>query len=415
MIIRVNKRDVTIGLLAILSFVSTLSTIRYLRMIIPIINRVSLLSMTLAFVPAVILAFYNKKKISLTYVIFLVLWLFLFLTTLVSHNSITSYATQIGPCLVFFLVIASIRNEKELLLLLSIWQRLCLTLLIFDLASMIIYPKGLYRGDNAYYDINWFLGFKTERLYYLIPLVVFSTFIELKEKHKISFNLILVCSLSIVSTIWSQATGGFISISLFLACIPFMESFVEERKHIISKILTGIIRLFSNFYSFITAYIFIFVTIVFLQNNSRLISLVASITGKSMTFSNRLPIWSFTIQHMNNHLLVGEGMLSTEQYRLITRGYNNPHNVILSYLLNGGIIGLIIVLLCIYLCFSSKKKTPLKIVFILGIVVYLVLGISSSALAYCPFFFCLMYLCVYDSKSVTELSKENSIKGKNRG
>ena len=405
MIVRINKRDITIGLMAVLSFVSTLSTIRYLRMTIPIINMVSLVSMALAFVPAALNAFNNKKNISIIYVVFIMLWLALFISTIYHRNSISTYITQIGPCLLVLLIVASIRNENELLLLLSIWQRLSLILLIIDLASMIMYPNGLYKGDNAYYDINWFLGFKTERLYYVIPLVVFSTFIVLKEKHKIDFELILICSLSIIATLWSQATGGAISIFLLLACIPFMESFVERRKNIFSKILTGIIRLFSNFYSFITAYIFIFVTIVLFQNNSRLISLVASITGKSMTFSNRLPLWTFTIQHLNNHLLVGEGMLSTQQYQIITRGYNNPHNVILSYLLNGGIIGLLIVFLCIYISFSSKKKKPLKIVFILGIVVYLVLGISSSALAYCPFFFCLMYLCVYDSKSVSELTE----------
>ncbi len=405
MIIRLKKRDIAIGLMAMLSFASTLSTIRYLRMIIPAISIISFVSMIVGFVPAILLFIYNKKNIPIVYISFVVLWSFLFISTVYHRNSISTYVTQIGPCLLFLLIVASIRNENELFLLLSIWQRLCLILLVIDLTSMIIYPNGLYKGDNAYYDINWFLGFKTERLYYLIPLVVFSTFLVLKEKHKINITLILICSLTIISTLWSQATGGVISIFLFLACIPFMESFVERRKNIISRILTGIIRLFSNFYSFVSAYFFIFVTIVFLQNNSRLISLVASITGKSMTFSNRLPLWTFTIQHLNNHFLVGEGMLSTQQYQIITRGYNNPHNVILSYLLNGGIIGLLLVFLCIYLSFSSKKKKPLKIVFILGIVVYLILGIGSSALAYCPFFFCLMYLCVYDAKSVFEVTE----------
>lgn len=405
MIIRTNKRDITIALIAVLSFVSTLSTIRYLRMTMPIINLVSLFSMAIAFVSATLLAIYNKKNITITYVVFLVLWLILFISTIYHRNSISTYVTQIGPCLLFYLIIAILKNERELVFLLTIWQRLCLIMLIADLVSMIFYPNGLYRGDSAYYDINWFLGFKTERLYYIIPLVVFSTYITLKEKHNISFALILICGLAILSTIWSQATGGAISIFLFLAGMPFMESFVEKRKNVVSKILTGIIKAFSNFYSFITIYLFVFFTIVFLQSNSRLISMVASITGKSMTLSNRLPLWSFTIQHLNQHFLAGEGMLSTEQYLSITRGYINPHNVILSYLLTGGIIGLIVFLICVYLSFSSMKKNPLKIVFILGIVVYLVLGISSSALAFCPFFFCLMYICVFDFKNVSKISE----------
>ena len=90
-------------------------------------------------------------------------------------------------------------------------------------------------------------------------------------------------------------------------------------------------------------------------------------------------------------------MMDGAQYAQITGGYVNPHNLFLTYLLTGGIIGLIFVFVYFICCVRHLKSSEENFLFLLAVYCLLILGISSSTLSYSPFFFLFMLL-TYDNR-----------------
>lgn len=388
----IKKNNIYLGGLALCSFFSTLSSVRYIRMVTPHITFLCYVAILGSLIPAVIRVFNKRRLLSGEVLFFWLFFAYLIGTTLFGRGPLLAGLVQLAPTICCCSIITGIEKKEDLRCVLKVWCFCCMVFLLIDIFTMFLFPQGLYEGDSSYYNINWFLGFKTERLYYLLPLVVMLLYIQFSQDLKLNVWHYIIFSLVVICSVFSQATAGTITVILYLICIPFMGVYLIKKKNWITKIISHLVSVFSNFYLFAIAYAFVFISVVVAQSNISLINRIASFTNKNTTFSGRMKIWARCVLYIKNHLLFGSGLLDTVQYQMLTLGYNNPHNILFTYIISGGIIGLILITLCIFIDYKSIHKDKSNICLVLGVAVFLILGISSSSLAFCPFFFVLILM-----------------------
>lgn len=234
----------------------------------PVISVFSVLCMGIALIGGTISFIKNYRRITFNSWLLLIYFLYLFIVTIKNAGQLSEYLAVIGPVLCFYILINGAKYEEDLIVLLKTWCFCCFVLLLLDLASMALYPGGLYRGDTAYY-INWFLGFKTERLYYTLPLLIMFTYLSIIDYEKGANRkiLLLLCILILINSVKSQGTTGTISLLVYIICIPFIGLLNIKKQNPFSKAINRVVLLFSNFYSFIIIYAFIFVTLIVSQSN----------------------------------------------------------------------------------------------------------------------------------------------------
>ena len=227
--------------------------------------------------------------------------------------------------------------------------------IIINLFTLVLFPNGFYvpatweeLDGDFYAKENWFLGFKNHHVRYYFPMLYF---LFLKKrlscfKNKIFMNLSIVLFVTIIaisSVLCGSATviGGFV---IFIVCYALSYLFKD--------------KLFDmRIVSIVFLVLFAFIV---LGNAGFLVNFVDFIFGKSRTFTERMDVWSRSIDYIFgsfSRLLIGAGkMYNLDLIDII--GYNNTHNSMLEILLQGGLIcfGLFLIQIVII----TKRNQPLK-------------------------------------------------------
>lgn len=334
----------------------------------------------------------KRKKTSWGLRLLNILYLVILISTFINNESI-EYALQriswsLLPCLVYAYYSD---NEIKKLKIIKIWN-FCFSLLCtLDFLTLIIIPQGLY-STNLYSGIG-FLGYKTERTIYNLCWIIFSAFISVKENQKIGRQSYIAIIISLFASIFSNATGAVLCLLLALGLFILLDL------SYLCKNYTFLYKIF-NYKTIVISYVVVFIVVVLTQNITIISDVAEKLFGKTSTLSGRTNIWIRCLAQFLQSPIIGKGFLSIEKYVKITLAQTgtNAHNLVISLLITGGILAL-----AVFLIFSVKvlyrKKSRMnftELVLVTGIIDTLFIGISSSALAFCPFAYFFFIMIEYE-------------------
>lgn len=277
------------------------------------------------------------------------------------------------------------RNSSQLYGYLDTWKRVLFIFVFIDFFTQVLFPNGMYR--DAMYSLNWFLGYKTARLAFSLPLCVISSITEIHNRKRLTWRTWICYVLSIETLIYSQATAASITILIVgvliaLICINRRGKFTER---IWEKLL--------NLKFVLVIYAIVSVLVVYVQNSPQIQYVLVNILHKDPTLTTRTYIWNLCIESLAKHPLTGLGYLNSLNYQNLTNNMyaTSAHNMSLSILISGGFIGLTIYVIIIIVAWQSFKiniSIEKKITSI-AIIAILIIGMTSSSMVFssCAFIF----------------------------
>ena len=222
-------------------------------------------------------------------------------------------------------------------------------LLIINLITIVLYPKGLYiNAVNAW--ANWFLGYKNAFILFIIPNIAMSHYLDIINNKKISYTTIFIIIISLITALLIDSSTGLVGIIILLLGI------------LLEKKLTKI-KLF-NFKTIIFIYLaFFFLIIVFRMQNIFAI-IIENVLNRDLNFTNRIYIWDTALKYIKDSIYFGYGFESSA-IRIIKFNYMQAvtcHNQLLDLLYQCGFVGVsIISCTLVELNKGIKRITNLKL------------------------------------------------------
>lgn len=354
-----------------------------------IVNNLYIFQLFFAFLIVVINYLLKNRGISSSFLFILLFYFEILGTTYFNGADFNSALRLIVTPLLLTLFLDGERNNNNFLDILTSWKIIFIFLLICDLITMVLFPQGLYA--TRAYTINWFLGYKTQRLIYLLPLCVFEGILKSCRGNSLTFGSYLLMFLSILDAYLSQATGAFVTLGGVCVLIHFTMLFREDSRFF------KFLRFFANPYLIIVIYSFITISIVIFTSSTWVQYFVVDILHKSPTLSTRTILWNSSLKIINTSPLIGLGYLNVESFIKIMNSiyYSSPHNMVLSLLITGGVILLLLYVLILISSWNKMRRNNFSrtaFIGIIGIIATLIIGVSSSILvfSYCSFIFFLL-------------------------
>lgn len=338
----------------------------------------------------------KRKRFSLiTFLILLILTLIILVTIRRNGDSLTAIQVISRPFLIV-MVLDYYRNKVDCVL--SIWMKICFILVFIDLMSMILFPTGLYATNL--YDINWFLGYKTARFEYVMPLVLISLYLSYKSKNNFSLYLLLTLFMSLFTMWYSKSTAAFLSL-LFLIIIvilDFFKGYLKQKFYLYYLIFTN--KIIILLYTFANIALFLISQLIIVQQ------FVINVLHKDPTLTTRTTLWARIFQYMRKFFMFGCGYLNFDQFVLITQNQyaGSAHNLMIRILVNVGFVGLILFYVILLVGLPNKKNLKSidhkYFVFVIGIVATLIIGLTSDSMFLSFFNFPIIQLAYFNKKSI---------------
>lgn len=330
----------------------------------------------LGFLPIYLCKF---KKWSYSFRLISLFFILILFVTIIRGNSIVYALQELTSSYLIALYLEMYRDKMTKIL--GTWQKVLLVLLICDLGTMIIFPNGLYR---TLYDVNWFLGYKTQRFVYYLPLCLISTFLSKKNGKTglSSYAIILLCMLGLYK---SKATAALACIAFIgLCCVILdMKGKFSHSKKILYKIV--------NYKIFIPAFGIIAYLLVVVQDSAFLQYIVQNVFKKDATLTTRTEVWNIATQEVMKTPILGKGLLTTKQYsEMFLNDYaTSAHNMYLSILITSGLVGMVIYAAAMITALRRKDGVyqDNEVIMVFGIMACLIVGMTSSTVVFSSFAF----------------------------
>lgn len=393
----INPYDIITAIVAIVSFYSIMN-ITYLSAILNINSTVTFgIRVLIIFVCNMVILF-KKLKVSRLYLLLLLWWVLIIgVSVLYKRDIVYMISIQSRAMAVCSLLQYYAGKPNRLLVLLRVWRDVLFVLCAADIATIFLFPNGLYKGEM--YTNVWLLGYKTARLVYNLTLVVLSCYLSYLKKKKISAMALVSVFLSAFSAYVVGATGATIALAVYVViimyCIVGSKSF---------RLISALNKIFT--FRVITIS-YTVLTVLVISGSNFIVRFAQTTLGKNETLSHRTFIWENCLPHIMQHPIIGLGYLTTDFYvqriTLFSLG-TNAHNMIFSILITTGIAGLLVYLLILHQSLKScgKNLDTGNIILIAGLLTILIVGVSSSALVFSAFAFLPMQLMDFQLDKTTE-------------
>lgn len=301
------------------------------------------------------------------------------------------------PYLIVLFIQNYFEDSNKIKKILSAWKKVLVLLCFIDFVTIIIFPNGMYKDKN--YTLNWFLGYKTARFVYSWPLLLITSYLEFSEKEMTNKNLsiftyfyFIIC---IFSAFKSEATGASTALLLYAVFIYYLKTKQREKN------LYKLYNIF-NVKNVILSCTIVYCLVMTIESNIYIQNFVSSVFNKSATLSNRVDIWRNCFVFFAESPVFGKGIYTPLEYKAITQYYlgTNAHNLLLTILVSGGIVAMVIYLAIFKVSMSRKRHvyTRQEVSLIASIIVFCIVGVISSALAFSPFAFCPFILLELERK-----------------
>ncbi len=350
--------------------------------------------------------FVNKKKLSAGFWMVTVCAAWTLLASLMFGGQYLSYAvyTITYPVLISLFLEANKKNSFDII---KAWAFLLRILTYIDIITMIMYPEGMFTSNL--YSTNWFLGYKTERLVFCLPMAVFTCYVSFKEKGKFGVESYWTLLLALFTTRFSDATAAFYCL-LILGLIIVLYDFKNKLKLNLNVIYTVFnLKILIPLYAVVTYFT------INIANSPIMQFIVVNILGKSMTLTTRTDIWEKVIPKLKERLFTGYGFISVQAYTDITENKyaTSAHNMTLQILMTGGLILMAMYIVGIFLCcyVSDRKYSIPEIILLAGIISELIVGVTSTAFVFTTFGFVFYHIMSLEKAQTNlEIDKNEDLK-----
>lgn len=391
------RRELKISIVSILALVAIISCIDNVTVINDLFKYTKyFFYLRYAFIFYLIVVIISRhKRPSSILILTILIFAIIILETYLNHGELSSALKSLSRPTLICLFIETYWQKKDKFFI--VWVYVLYFLIVIDGISMILFPQGMF--SSSLYDLNWFLGYKTGRYEYSMPLCILVGYLSYKKKNKYGAIFFITIIITGVELLYSQATGAFVSI-LFIGIICLLENV----RRLFSSNEKTLYKIFNG-KNVIIGYAVVTIAVFFIEQIPIVQYIVENIFNKDATLTTRTFIWAKCFGYIQTHPFMGGGYLSFKQFVLITGNEfaGSAHNLVLRIMVNAGIVGLILYVFIILNCFKSYDKSfkSQYVIFIVGIVSYLIIGISSDAMFPAFFGFALyqvLYLEINSSK-----------------
>lgn len=342
-----------------------------------------------------------RKRISPTFIVITIYILYLIVRTKQCGGDWVYSIRQLSLPYTAVIYMEWIRHKPNCINRLKVWKYLLRILILVDFATMILFPNGLY--SSTMYSNNWFLGYKSARLPFIFAMLGIDTCIDITEKGNVSLSTWLFSLISCYELWKSDSMGAFAGVIVLFGGIVISSSLKENSKW------NKVVYYLLNSKVFLPVYgVIVFLTVI-VQNSRIILYVVQNIFHKDPTLTTRTMAWAAFVKLISKSPWFGYGYLPTEQYQYLSNNMyvTSAHNMVLSLLITGGIAGIAIYVLLIALSTAKHDRvyTRSEEICVWGILGFLLVGITSSAVVFSQFGF-LFY-------SLLEINKtENMSRGR---
>ncbi|MDF2512414.1 MAG: hypothetical protein K0S04_2280 [Herbinix sp.] len=329
--------------------------------------------------------FVSREYFSNTMKIILLFVLWIFIISIVRDGAVSDAIRALSIPILLSLYINLKRNRAYIVECIGVWANLLFALVLIDFITQIIFPTGMY--SDSMYSLNWFLGYKTARLVYALPLCIFESIYSMWKNNKLSWKSYICFIMSIYTLYHSEATSA--SVTLVIACIIVILLCIGRKRRGRSHFW----EYFVNFKIVIPFYIVITVLIVYIQNAPFIQYIIVDILGKDTTLTTRTYIWRNCIEVLKTHPTTGIGYLSIQRYQEIANSIyaTSAHNMSLTILISGGFIAVALYIGIVIAAWNSleKDQSIYNKIASIGIISVLIVGLTSSSALFslCGFVF----------------------------
>lgn len=283
------------------------------------------------------------------------------------------YSTNLDKLLGIFLIYLvpiTLLNSGHIIALISLAISVAVLLIIFKhfaykdilkyssvILSVIVYLNFVLtlKSVDAHYYIEGKPVFLLGRNYNAMgPTLLMAIITNAMYGSVINGNKINLLIISFVSVFTLFLVGSMTSLVGVSCMILFIYIFCKFKARLINKI-------------FFIVVVVAFILLIFLQvsiDNGFILWFIEELLGKDTTFSSRSIIWMNSIEKINQSMWTGYGLQTNDWYISSILGFN-PHNILLSILLKGGVILLMMYLIIIYLSLKKSKGGPSEMINIL--------------------------------------------------
>lgn len=314
---------VTAGLVLLLFFLCPPDSLVYAWFWKPVIRRGTYIAIAICFA-----LYFWKVRIDVFGLLAIAYWLVMMLSTLLMDASLWVCARTYLPMVASMLLVRALFGtcKKQLL-----WAVLIVFAgyLAVNLGGLLLAPYG-----SKIFHANWYSGLLGNRngfpRFFLAALCA-SAILDVANGRRLSVRTASVFLLCLVQSYVMPSATGVVSLLFFAVAILLVQC--------------DKIRNFLNIATYAAAYVAIFFSVVVLRLQFLFEPVISGIFHKDLTLSGRTEIWDaiFSLLGSPPHLLIGycgnsEPILTTD-FRITT-----GHNAVLDVMYNGGLIGLLVVL-----------------------------------------------------------------------
>ena len=260
----------------------------------------------------------------------------------------------------------------------QIMKKILSLFILINFMTMIVFPNGLY---TTQYELNWFLGYKNGLIRKILPYLLI-IFMNNQNKKLSIFDKIMVC-ISIITILISKSVTSIFGILLFIIlCVVF-----KNKKNVNIKL-----------HHILVVYIIIDVLLLYTNLFTNITNIINIQTGRQTTMGARYMIWSASKNAVKQSPIIGYGAIKPEFYDMIPFEVSHPHNLLLNYLLNGGIACVIILYFSMIQIDRHLQNRKYNKLFISYYITSLLMAISESLIG--AVFFIPFLLVLYNMNKV---------------
>lgn len=329
----------------------------------------------------------NRKPTKIVYLVGIICMIII-IQTFFNHGEMIGALNVISRPLLIILFLDYNRNKRSRVF--DAWIIVLMLLVIVDGLSMLIYPNGMYHTNL--YNQYWFLGYKTERYEYSMPLCIMLGLSAYKKREKYGWLFWFTIVMVTIELYYSQATAAFVAF-LIMGILCYLQEF----RKIFSNSEKSLYRVLNG-RNIIVVYTIILIFIVFSQQLPFVQNLIINLLHKDASLTGRLYIWEKCFLLVRQHPFLGVGYMDFNQFVSITGvdAAGSAHNLVVQILVNTGFVGVCIYVLVLLKALSSPNKIFRNryVIVIMGIISFLIVGVSSTAL-FLSFFGFAIYETIY--------------------
>lgn len=276
---------------------------------------------------------FPKVNIKKQYFAIFIFGLWGVITTVLNDGYLSRALIDFGTIYaVYILVSKAVSYDAEVFI--TQMEKALLLLVSLQLISEIIYPSGLpadlytNNSSNALYFMTLDNGTASLTILAVTFIFLKDRYCKVKKNQQVTLRL-MIC---LVTAILSGSTTAVFS-TLLVILVP---AFIK----LLNKHST-----FDRPITWVLSYLVIFIFVIIGGYNSIFNTIFTTLTGKQ-GFTGRVFLWDKALNLITKSPVIGYGR-QTQNYISAWGGNFSSHNVILEMLLQGGIIAVILWILCI--------------------------------------------------------------------